>query len=152
MAFSVIFVMKAFLKTYKLPLLLAADGLLILGCILGRWLSGRMLESDTVCLFLLLGGKCLTCGGTHFVQSFLSGQLVDAWHHNEFLFINTAYLAISLVPLHLWVLFGIRWAKKILRWMYSIPTLILFLVGMLLFIILRNITPITWLLNWLLQR
>ena len=144
--------MKTFLNKYKWPILIGADVLLVMGCILGRWLSGRMLESDTVCLFLLLGGKCLTCGGTHFVQSLLHGQLLDAWHHNEFLFINTAYVALSLVPLHLWVLWGIRWAKKLLRWMYSIPTLILFVGGMFLVLILRNLTPITWLFHWLLQR
>ena len=140
--------MKAFLKKYQWPLLLiAGDILLVIGGFLCRWLSGRMLESDTVCLFLLLGGKCITCGGTHFVQSLLHGQLMDAWHHNEFLFINTAYLALSLVLLHPWLLFGAKWAKKLLRWMYNIPTLILFLSGMTVFGIVRNLTPITWLLG-----
>ena len=72
---------------------------------------------------------------------------MDAWHHNEFLFINTAYLALSLVLLHPWLLFGAKWAKKLLRWMYNIPTLILFLSGMTVFGIVRNLTPITWLLG-----
>lgn len=139
--------MKAFLKKYKWPLLLTADVLVVVGCIVGRWLSGRMLESDTVCLFLLLGGKCITCGGTHFVQSLLSGQFIEAFHHNEFLFVSTAYLALSLVLLHPWLLFGARWAKIVLRWMYNLPTLILFLAGMTVFGIVRNLTPITWLLG-----
>ena len=140
--------MKAFLKKYQWPLvLIAGDILLIIGGFLCRWLSGRMLESDTVCLFLLLGGKCITCGGTHFVQSLLSGQFIEAFHHNEFLFVSTAYLALSLVLLHPWLLFGARWAKKLLRWMYNLPTLILFLAGMTVFGIVRNLTPITWLLG-----
>lgn len=140
--------MKAFLKKYRWPLvLIAGDILLVIGCFVCRWLSGRMLESDTVCLFLLLGGKCITCGGTHFVQSLLSGQFIEAFHHNEFLFVSTAYLALSLVLLHPWLLFGARWAKKLLRWMYNLPTLILFLAGMTVFGIVRNLTPITWLLD-----
>ena len=143
--------MKAFLKKYKWPLLLlAADVLVVIGCIVGRWLSGRMLESDTVCLFLLLGGKCLTCGGTHFVRSLLTGQIVEAFHHNEFLFITTAYLALSLLLAHPAVLLKAKWAQKLLRWMYSIPSLILFFVGMVLFVFLRNLTPIRLLIDLLL--
>ena len=143
--------MKAFLKKYKWPLLLlATDVLVVIGCIVGRWLSGRMLESDTVCLFLLLGGKCLTCGGTHFVRSLLTGQLVEAFHHNEFLFITTAYLALSLLLAHPAVLLKAKWAQKLLRWMYSIPSLILFFVGMVLFVFLRNLTPIRLLIDLLL--
>ena len=143
--------MKAFLKKYKWPLLLlAADVLVVIGCIVGRWLSGRMLESDTVCLFLLLGGKCLTCGGTHFVRSLLTGQIVEAFHHNEFLFITTAYLALSLLLAHPAVLLKAKWAQKLLRWMYSIPSLILFFVWMVLFVFLRNLTPIRLLIDLLL--
>lgn len=132
--------MKAFLKKHKWPLLLiAADVLVVIGCIVCRWLSGRMLESETVCLWLLLGGECLTCGGTHFVQSLLSGQIVEAFHHNEFLFVTTVYLALSLLLAHPAVLLKAKWAKKLLRWMYSIPSLILFLTGMTVFAVVRNL-------------
>ena len=145
--------MKAFLKKYKWPLLLlTADVLVVIGCIVGRWLSGRMLESDTVCLFLLLGGKCLTCGGTHFVRSLLTGQIVEAFHHNEFLFITTAYLALSLLLAHPAVLLKAKWAQKLLRWMYSIPSLILFLTGMTVFAVVRNLPLIARVVEFLTDR
>ena len=145
--------MKAFLKKYKWPLLLlAADVLVVIGCIVGRWLSERMLESDTVCLFLLLGGKCLTCGGTHFVRSLLTGQIVEAFHHNEFLFITTAYLALSLLLAHPAVLLKAKWAQKLLRWMYSIPSLILFLTGMTVFAVVRNLPLIVRVVEFLADR
>lgn len=142
--------MKAFLKQHKWPLLLiAADILIILGCLVCRWLSGRMLENETVCLWLLLGGKCITCGGTHFVQSLLHGHIAEAYHHNEFLFITTAYLAVSLVLLHPMVLLKARWAKKLLSWMYNIPTLVLFFAGMTVFWVLRNLVPLQRLMAFL---
>jgi len=144
--------MKAFLKKYQWPLvLIAGDILLIIGGFLCRWLSGRMLESDTVCLFLLLGGKCITCGGTHFVRSLLTGQIVEAFHHNEFLFITTAYLALSLLLAHPAVLLKAKWAQKLLRWMYSIPSLILFLTGMTVFAVVRNLPLIVRVTEMLLQ-
>ena len=78
--------MKAFLKKYQWPLvLIAGDILLVIGCFVCRWLSGQMLESDTVCLFLLLGGKCITCGGTHFVRDLCSFRILDAMQDNVFL-------------------------------------------------------------------
>jgi hypothetical protein len=133
-------------KHYKLSLLIG-DGLLLPGMLLCRFLAKGLLTTNRVCGWTRWGGKCITCGGTHFVQSLLSGQFIEAFHHNEFLFVSTAYWALSLVLLHPWLLCRANWAKKALRWMYNIPTLILFFVGMLLFIILRNLTPITWLLG-----
>ena len=143
--------MKLFFKKYKWLLLLGFDLLLIFGGLFCRWLSGRMLETETTCLWLLLGGQCVTCGGTHFVSSLLHGQIIEAFHHNEFLFICTVYLAVSLVLLHPYWLLGAKWAKKLLRLMYNIPTLLIFLMGMFLFLILRNLTPIKLVVDLLIQ-
>lgn len=143
---------KSLLKNPWFWVLLSVDLMIILGCIVCRWLSGKMLETETTCAWLLIGGKCFTCGGTHFVNSLLRGHLIDAFFHNEFLFLSTAYLAASLVLLHPFLLFRARWAKRCLRLQYNIPTLILFFTSMFAFMILRNLTPIKLVVELLIQR
>lgn len=133
---------KSLLKNPWFWILLSVDLMVILGCIVCRWLSGKMLETETTCAWLLIGGKCFTCGGTHFVYSLLRGHLIEAFRHNEFLFLSTAWLGTSLVLLHPFLLFRARWAKRLLKLQYNIPTLILFFVSMPVFMILRNLTPL----------
>lgn len=120
-------------------LLLAADVLLIPGLFLCRWLAGFMLTWDTQCQWVRLGGKCVTCGGTHFVKALLNGQFAEAFQHNQFLFLLTVFLAVSFVLLNLYWLFDVKFAKVILSRVYRFPTLIIMLSLMVGFFLARNI-------------
>ena len=126
------------LKYYQY-LLIAADVLLIPGLIFCEWLSDRMLATTSTCMWTLLGGKCITCGGTHFVSDLTHFRILEALQDNPFLFALTVFLLLSLIFLHLWILFSLPVFKKLLKRMYSIPSLILWLSGMLVFLIIRNI-------------
>lgn len=131
----------------KNRILLAADVLLIPGAFFFQWLSGQMLARPSDCPWNYFGGKCVTCGGTHFVNTLLKGQLAEAFHHNQFLFICTVVLALSYILLHLWWLGGSSLAKKALRIVYSIPGLILFCVSMIAFLLIRNLPVFVMLMN-----
>lgn len=119
-------------------MLLAGHLLVVPAALFFRYLSGRMLQTSTVCSWQLLGAKCPTCGGTHFVNELLSGNILEALKHNAFLFLLTMFLAVSVVLLDLEVWFGLSFAKKLLRKMYTISMLIFFGVLLILFLILRN--------------
>ena len=119
--------------------LLIADFLLIPSGFFFRWLSAYMLSIPKPCPWTLFGGKCVTCGGTHFVNSILNGRFIEAFNHNQFLFLLTVFLLLSYVLLHLYVFFKTDVVKKILRIIFSIPTLIIVLSAMLLFLLLRNL-------------
>ena len=108
-------------------------------CLFCKWLSDEMLSHSTVCLWTALGGKCITCGGTHFVNSLLSGNIIDAFHHNQLLFFAAIILVITFIMLHLYWLWNIKLAKKVLSIIYSIPSLIITVCAIVLFLILRNI-------------
>ena len=130
--------MKA-LKIILKILIIAVDVALIPCMILCRMLSGMMLSYESTCLMAVIKGKCLTCGGTHFVRDLLTGKIFDAFMDNHFLFLCTMYLLITLVVINLCVLFKVEFAKKMLKYMYSIPALIIFFSVMILFMVLRNI-------------
>lgn len=132
--------MKEFWKKYnKKIIMLSSDLLIVPGILLCRWLSSTMLSTETVCVWLRLGGKCITCGGTHFVNSLCSGDIIGAFGYNPFLLALTIYAVITLVFLNLHFLFDLPFAKKVLRGMYSIPAVVLILWVMMLFLFLRNI-------------
>lgn len=101
-------------------------------------LSAFMLSNHSECKWALLGGKCVTCGGTHFVNALLSGRLSEAFFSNPFLFLLTVFLLFSLLLLNLDQLLGVKFAKKILSKLYTIPMLILWLSAMLIFLLARN--------------
>ena len=123
--------------------LLAADALVIPGMFLCRWLSGFLLSStSSECAWYRFGGKCVTCGGTHFVQAFLNGQFGAAFGHNQFLFVLTIFLAISFLLLNLHWLFQVEFAKKILTRVYTIWGLVIWVILMFVFLFLRNIPVI----------
>ena len=113
---------------------------MLLGAIFCRFLSIWMLSNESTCVWVTLGGKCVTCGGTHFVRDFLSGRIVDAFFDNQFLFILAIYAIVSVIFLNLLLLFNLKFAKKALRIMYNIPTLIISCVSMVAFLLLRNIS------------
>ena len=131
---------KEFLrKHYKKIIILSCDVILVPLLILCRYLSGVMLEMEGTCFMTLFGGKCITCGGTHFVRDLLSFRFADAFFDNQFLFACAVFLAVSLVFLNLFMLFELRFAKRALRCMYSIPALIVFGACMVAFLVVRNL-------------
>ena len=67
------------------------DVLLIPAGIICEKLTDNMLAVDDPCMWTLAGGKCATCGGTHFVNSLMNGHIIEAFHHNEYLFLLTVY-------------------------------------------------------------
>lgn len=119
--------------------LIGLDILVIPAMFLCEKLSDLMLSQYSQCGFLLLGGKCITCGGTHFVNTLLNFKFIEAFHHNEFLFALTAFLAVAFILWNLDWLFGIQWAKKINKYLISVPSLIIWCVIMLGFFFIRNI-------------
>ena len=100
-----------------------------------------MLTTSSQCLFLRLGGKCVACGGTHFVKALLNGNLTEAFHHNQYLFLLTVVLVLSLVLLNLYWLFGLNFAGKTLSKIYCVRGLIIATAALTVFFILR-IAPI----------
>ena len=125
-------------------LVIAVDVALVPGLIYCRWLSEQMLATESRCLLLQFNGQCLSCGGTHFVRDLLYGRIFDAFMDNQFFFICTAFLFVSLIAVNLWVLFKLEFAKKMLKYMYSIPTLIITFLILVLFLVLRNIQMIAY--------
>lgn len=126
-------------QTVKKVSILAADALAIPGLIFCEWLSDRMLATSSTCAWTLFGGKCITCGGTHFVNTILNFKFAEAFHHNEFLFVLSIVLAVSFVLLNLYWLFDLQFAKKVLKKIYNIPVLIVTVSVMLAFLLIRNI-------------
>lgn len=142
--------MKKILKNKK-ALLLAADAMLIPVLLLCRGLSSFMLTLDLPCQWAQLGGKCVTCGGTHFVKALLEWKFSEAFLHNPFLFLLAGYLVISYVLLHLDQLWSLPFAKKVLSALYSIPALVVGVVIMLAFFVVRNLPLFVRILEYLLQ-
>ena len=130
--------MKRILKIILRILIIATDIAIVPCLILFKWLSGQMLQTESECLLLQFNGQCLSCGGTHFVNDLLSGRIFEAFVDNHFFFICTLYLLVTLVALNLWLLFNLKFAKTALKFMYSIPALIVFVVLLIMFLILRN--------------
>lgn len=132
--------MKSFFKKdYKKILILSADVLCLVAALICKPLSALMLSTEKTCAWTVWGGQCLTCGGTHFVNDLLSFRIGQAFMDNQLLFIAALYLFVTLLFLNLLWLFEFPFAKKALRVMYNIPVLILFAVGTLAFLILRNL-------------
>jgi len=98
-----------------------------------------MLAGDGECPWLLLGGKCITCGGTHFVNALTGGRIAEAFGHNPFLFLLTVFFAVSWVLLHLHWLWEKPVAKCALQGMYSYRVLLVWIFGMVAFFFLRNL-------------
>lgn len=132
--------MKEFLKKYyKKIIILSIDVLCLIIALCCKPLSDLMLSNDSACLWTTLGGQCLTCGGTHFVNDLFSFRIADAFMDNQLLFIMAAYFGITLIVVNLLWLFDLSFARKILKWMYNIPVLIVFSVGTIAFLLWRNI-------------
>ena len=124
---------------YKRLAVLTVDVLLIPLVFFFKWLSGVMLSRPNECPMVTLGGKCVTCGGTHFVQSILSFRIYDALCYNPFLFALSLFLLVSFALLNVYLLFGALNVKKLLLKLYSIPSLIIWLSAMFIFFLVRNV-------------
>ena len=96
-------------------------------------------RTSSACIWTALGGKCITCGGTHFIRDILSGNFAAAFRDNEFLFLLTVYFALSWLLCNLYWLFRCSLAKQLLARMYNRPTLILFCITAFAYVIIRNI-------------
>ena len=133
-------VLKEKLKKHHFRIIIIVFDLLILPFgLICKYLSGYMLTFNLPCIFTVFGGKCAGCGGTHFVKNLMSGNIIEAFFDNQFLFVWTVYLAVSLILLNLFLLFNMKFAKKALLVMYSSPALICFMASAFLFFIVRNI-------------
>jgi len=94
-----------------------------------------------ICLFhSLTGWNCPGCGGTRAAYQLLHGHLVRALHDNALLVLTLAALAIG----------GLRWGVRKMRnqpAVFNVPAKAWwwFLVGALVFTVLRNLPAFAWL-------
>lgn len=130
--------MKTWICKHQKLLLLLCHLATIPAVLFCRYLSEQMLQMNTVCPWILLGAKCPTCGGTHFVKALLSGDILGALEHNVFLFLLALFFVVSLILLDLAVWFRLEFAKKALQRLYTIRTPVYWGVLMVLFVLLRN--------------
>lgn len=104
-----------------------------------KWLSAIMLTTHIPCEWTKWGFRCGTCGGTHCVNAFASGNLATAFSYNPFVFASLWYGIVSILLLNAAVLCRAQWAKKALHKMYSL-TMFFVAIGLyVLFIVLRNV-------------
>ena len=140
--------MKEFLKKhYKKLLILPLDALIFPAFVFFNWLSGVLLETERICPWVKLGGRCMTCGGTHFVNDITSLKIAQAFEDNQFLFVIGVFFLVTLVLLNLYCLFDIKIAAFILRRMYSLVTVAIYCLLAIWFILLRNIVPLYFILR-----
>ena len=130
--------MKTWILKHRKILLLAINLMVFPAALLCRYLSGRMLQTVTVCNWRRIGAQCPSCGGTHFVNALCSGDFLGALQHNAFLFLVVLFLAVSMILVDIAVWFDRPFAKKALKKMYTIPVLIVFSGIFITFLILRN--------------
>lgn len=134
--------MKEFIKTHYKRILriiiIALDVLYVPLAVICRGVSEAMLERGGVCAWTLAGIQCFTCGGTHFVNDLLSFRIVDAMIDNPLLFVIAVYLLVTLVALNLYLLFDLKFARRMLRLMYNLPVLIAFVIAAGVFFFVRN--------------
>lgn len=112
-----------------------------------KYLSKLMLSTEFSCGWARIGLRCVSCGGTHFAEALLNGRIIEAFSHNQFLFILGVFFALSLVLLNLWLLFDLKGARMALKKLYNIPSLIIWMSFMFVFFIGRNLSTITFLLQ-----
>lgn len=130
---------KIFKKISAKTVVVLCDILLVPVMVFFEWLSDRMLADYSVCPWKVFGGKCVACGGTHFVNALLNFKIGEAFGHNQFFFVLAVFFALSFVLWNLNVLCGLQFAKKFLQKMYTIPMLIVGGASMILFALLRNL-------------
>lgn len=123
----------------KKSLIIITDILIIPILIICEKITEYMLMIDKECPWTVFGGKCVTCGGTHFVNYILNGRFVEAIEYNLFLFVMLIVLVASFILINLYWIFNVDFARKILCKIYSMPSLIVAVIFMLIFFFIRNI-------------
>ena len=122
-----------------MPAVVLLDLLILPGIWLGRLAVEGMFRRGKPCLWTLFGAKCGTCGGTHCIQSFLYGRVLEAFRWNPIVFCWILFAIATLVLLNALVLLRQRWAGKVLKVMWSMEALYVAVGSYLLFILLRNV-------------
>lgn len=133
-----VFAMKVWMHKHIKKILLTCHIMAIPIALFLRYLSEQMLSINAVCPWRRVGAQCLTCGGTHFVNDLLSGNVLSACKHNAFLFLLTFFFTISLIFVDLDVFFNVSTARKLLRKMYTVRVLIFLCIILIFFLIYRN--------------
>lgn len=133
--------MKTFMKIFIRCVLVIQNLALIplVPCL--HEMSERMLANESTCIWTILGGKCLTCGGTHFVNSLTGGHIWEAFLYNPYLFFLMLYFGASWVFLNLWI-FGVPFGKKALKKLYNIPMMIILVSVTVIFLAIRTIPTV----------
>lgn len=134
---------KLVFQSKKRLIIIICDLLVIPAMFFCEALSDFMLSQESVCTWVKLGGQCPTCGGTHFVNYLLNGRISDAFESNQLLFVFAIFLAVSYVFLNLFLIWDFDFAKKVLLKMYSIPSVIIWVVALFVFTVLRNLKPLS---------
>ncbi len=131
--------MIRWIKQHKPLALVIADAAFVVLWIGSKLLSDYLLaHTNNVCDWTRLGAECLTCGGTHFASAFFGFDWIAAFQYNQLLFFTAIYLLLSYAIVHLMVFCRWEFTKTMLKWMYNIPVLIVYLSSLALFLIVRN--------------
>lgn len=127
------------IATGKLRILIVALDvvLLLVGWKLNA-ISAFMLRSASECNLLGDGIICPACGGTRCVYHFVSGNFRSAFSYHPVVFCIIIYLILLLILWNLDFLFGVRFAKKIHKWMVDYRTIIVIAVCYVVIGLSRN--------------
>ena len=134
--------------TKRTALLVALlDAAILPGIALGRVVTALMMQFGSDCAWTKFGLLCGTCGGTRCVIRLLHGDFVEAFFFNEWVFLWILFLVLTVALLNMAFLMRLRFAKTVLKKMYSLPTLIVFLGSLVVFTVVRNIPAVIQLLT-----
>ncbi len=117
----------------------ALDVAVIPGYFFCCWLLQVMLDGGKPCKWTQVGAKCATCGGTHCVQSFLQGDILESFFWNPMVFCWILYAIATWILLNLRFLFRMPRVGALLKGMYSLQAFFVALGVFLTYTLLRNI-------------
>lgn len=126
-------------KKYKKMLMIAFDIAVVPGLFILKYLSSFMLSTDRPCVWTELGLQCATCGGTRCVNSLLSGNFIEAIKLNPFVVVMILFVLVTFLLLNLLIFRNSDFAKRALKKMYSLWSLVIILISLAVFFIGRNI-------------
>ena len=121
----------------KLYVLLLDLALVSLG-LMAAPMTGWMFDVIPDCPATKLGLLCPSCGGTRCVRAFFSGDFLEAFGYNPFIFLLVLYLGAALALLNVGVLMKIEWAEKTARSMTGWQAVIICAVLFAIFGVTRN--------------
>ena len=119
--------------------ILLLDGLALLLVLIGRALTGWMIEKEiTPCIYLQKGFLCPACGGTRCVDHLLKGDLLQAFQMNPYIFCTVFLCAGVVIFLNITAFTKKHRGEKLLQLVLKPRWLIVWSVGFAVFGILRN--------------